>query len=77
MKHKNITKRREIVTNKQEVVEFRKDKDSLYPVFEFMEHDLMEPSIPAFYSATKSLHHPADHGGIFILDAFFRSKLIF
>ena len=56
LKHKNIIKLREIVTDKQEAVDFRKDKGSFYlvrsrgkekkdhaffQVFDFMEHDLM------------------------------------
>jgi len=41
LKHKNIIKLREIVTDKQEAVDFRKDKGSFYLVFDFMEHDLM------------------------------------
>ena len=41
LKHKNIVKLREIVTDKQEAVDFRKDKGSFYLVFDFMEHDLM------------------------------------
>ncbi len=31
----------EIVTDKQEAVDFRKEKGSFYLVFEFMDHDLM------------------------------------
>jgi hypothetical protein len=31
----------EIVTDKSEAVDFRKDKGSFYLVFDFMEHDLM------------------------------------
>ena len=41
IKHKNIIKLKEIVTDKQEAVDFRKDKGSFYLVFDFMEHDLM------------------------------------
>ena len=41
LKHKNIIKLREIVTDKSEAVDFRKDKGSFYLVFDFMEHDLM------------------------------------
>jgi len=41
LKHKNIIKLKEIVTDKQEAVDFRKDKGSFYLVFEFMDHDLM------------------------------------
>ena len=32
---------KEIVTDKSEAVDFRKDKGSFYLVFDFMEHDLM------------------------------------
>jgi len=41
LKHKNIIKLKEIVTDKSEAVDFRKDKGSFYLVFDFMEHDLM------------------------------------
>merc|ERR1719509_444175 len=41
IKHKNIIKLKEIVTDKQEAVDFRKDRGSFYLVFDFMEHDLM------------------------------------
>jgi len=41
LKHKNIIKLKEIVTDKQEAVDFRKDKGAFYLVFDFMDHDLM------------------------------------
>lgn len=41
LKHKNIVNLQEIVTDKQDALEFRKDKGSFYLVFEYMEHDLM------------------------------------
>ncbi|XP_059084764.1 cyclin-dependent kinase 12-like isoform X2 [Tigriopus californicus] len=41
LRHKNIINLKEIVTDKQEAVDFRKDKGSFYLVFEFMDHDLM------------------------------------
>jgi len=41
LKHKNIINLREIVTDKQDAVDFRKEKGSFYLVFDFMDHDLM------------------------------------
>jgi len=41
LKHKNIIKLKEIVTDKSDATDFRKDKGSFYLVFDFMEHDLM------------------------------------
>ncbi|XP_062561171.1 cyclin-dependent kinase 12 isoform X2 [Armigeres subalbatus] len=41
LNHKNIVNLREIVTDKQDALEFRKDKGSFYLVFEYMDHDLM------------------------------------
>lgn len=41
LNHKNIVNLREIVTDKQDVLDFRKDKGSFYLVFEYMDHDLM------------------------------------
>ncbi|XP_071653021.1 uncharacterized protein Cdk12 isoform X3 [Temnothorax longispinosus] len=43
LNHKNIVNLREIVTDKQDAQDFRKDKDkgSFYLVFEYMDHDLM------------------------------------
>ncbi|GAB6033576.1 Cyclin-dependent kinase 12 [Chamberlinius hualienensis] len=39
--HPNIVNLKEIVTDKQDAVEFRKDKGAFYLVFEYMDHDLM------------------------------------
>ena len=41
LRHKNIISLKEIVTDKQDAVDFRKEKGSFYLVFEFMDHDLM------------------------------------
>ncbi|XP_058124232.1 cyclin-dependent kinase 12-like [Anopheles coustani] len=41
LSHKNIVNLREIVTDKQDPLEFRKDKGSFYLAFEYMDHDLM------------------------------------
>lgn len=41
LRHKNIVSLKEIVTDKQDAVDFRKEKGSFYLVFEFMDHDLM------------------------------------
>ncbi|XP_013145585.1 PREDICTED: LOW QUALITY PROTEIN: cyclin-dependent kinase 12 [Papilio polytes] len=41
LNHKNIVNLREIVTDKQDAMDFRKDKGSFYLVFEYMDHDLM------------------------------------
>ncbi|XP_055692732.1 cyclin-dependent kinase 12 [Lutzomyia longipalpis] len=41
LNHKNIVNLREVVTDKQDALEFRKDKGSFYLVFEYMDHDLM------------------------------------
>ncbi|XP_039297011.1 cyclin-dependent kinase 12 isoform X1 [Nilaparvata lugens] len=41
LNHKNIVNMREIVTDKQDALDFRKDKGSFYLVFEYMDHDLM------------------------------------
>ncbi|KRT85883.1 protein kinase [Oryctes borbonicus] len=41
LNHKNIVNLREVVTDKQDAVDFRKDKGSFYLVFEYMDHDLM------------------------------------
>ncbi|XP_014254180.1 cyclin-dependent kinase 12 isoform X2 [Cimex lectularius] len=40
LNHKNIVNLREIVTDKQDALDFRKDKGSFYLVFEYMDHDL-------------------------------------
>ncbi|XP_065206551.1 cyclin-dependent kinase 12-like isoform X2 [Planococcus citri] len=41
LKHKNIINLREIVTDKKDVLDFKKDRGSFYLVFEYMDHDLM------------------------------------
>lgn len=41
LNHPNIVNLHEIVTDKQDALEFRKDKGSFYLVFEYMDHDLM------------------------------------
>ncbi|ENN81623.1 hypothetical protein YQE_01986, partial [Dendroctonus ponderosae] len=41
LNHKNIVNLREIVTDKQDAIDFRKEKGSFYLVFEYMDHDLM------------------------------------
>ncbi|XP_066253229.1 cyclin-dependent kinase 12 isoform X1 [Euwallacea similis] len=41
LNHKNIVNLREIVTDKQDALDFRKEKGSFYLVFEYMDHDLM------------------------------------
>ncbi|KAL0268020.1 UNVERIFIED_CONTAM: hypothetical protein PYX00_010110 [Menopon gallinae] len=41
LNHKNIVNLREIVTDKQDALDFRNDKGSFYLVFEYMDHDLM------------------------------------
>ncbi|XP_041978797.1 cyclin-dependent kinase 12 isoform X2 [Aricia agestis] len=41
LNHRNIVNLREIVTDKQDALDFRKDKGSFYLVFEYMDHDLM------------------------------------
>ncbi|XP_043227603.1 cyclin-dependent kinase 12-like isoform X1 [Amphibalanus amphitrite] len=41
LNHRNIVNIKEIVTDKQTAVDFRKDKGSFYLVFEYMDHDLM------------------------------------
>ncbi|XP_066998284.2 cyclin-dependent kinase 12 isoform X2 [Anabrus simplex] len=41
LNHKNIVNLREIVTDKEDALDFRKDKGSFYLVFEYMDHDLM------------------------------------
>ncbi|CAH0772626.1 unnamed protein product [Bemisia tabaci] len=41
LNHKNIIKLQEIVTDKQDALDFRKDKGSFYLVFEYLDHDLM------------------------------------
>ncbi|CAO1426405.1 unnamed protein product [Diamesa serratosioi] len=41
LNQKNIVNLREVVTDKQDAMDFRKDKGSFYLVFEYMDHDLM------------------------------------
>jgi len=41
LNHVNIVNLKEIVTDKQDAVEFKKDKGAFYLVFEYMDHDLM------------------------------------
>lgn len=41
LNHRNIVNLKEIVTDKQDALDFRKDKGSFYLVFEYMDHDLM------------------------------------
>lgn len=41
MNHPNIVNLKEIVTDKQNVLDFQKDKGAFYLVFEYMDHDLM------------------------------------
>nr|KAG5707650.1 hypothetical protein BaRGS_031032 [Batillaria attramentaria] len=41
LQHPNIVNLREIVTDKQDALDFRKDKGAFYLVFEYMDHDLM------------------------------------
>ncbi|XP_074598158.1 cyclin-dependent kinase 12 isoform X2 [Brevipalpus obovatus] len=41
LNHENIVNLIEIVTDKKDVLDFRKDKGAFYLVFEYMDHDLM------------------------------------
>ncbi|KAK5644352.1 hypothetical protein RI129_005652 [Pyrocoelia pectoralis] len=41
LNHKNIVNLKEIVTDKQDALDFRVDRGSVYLVFEYMDHDLM------------------------------------
>jgi len=41
LNHRNIVNLKEIVTDKQHALDFKKDKGSFYLVFEYMDHDLM------------------------------------
>ncbi|XP_064648634.1 cyclin-dependent kinase 12-like isoform X2 [Lineus longissimus] len=41
LNHPNIVNLREIVTDKKQALDFRKDKGAFYLVFEYMDHDLM------------------------------------
>ncbi|XP_061873049.1 cyclin-dependent kinase 12-like isoform X1 [Colius striatus] len=39
--HRSVVNMKEIVTDKQDAVDFKKDKGAFYLVFEYMDHDLM------------------------------------
>ncbi|KAK3109135.1 hypothetical protein FSP39_023685 [Pinctada imbricata] len=41
LNHPNIVNLKEIVTDKQDALDFKKDKGAFYLVFEYMDHDLM------------------------------------
>lgn len=41
LNHPSIVKLKEIVTDKQDALDFKKDKGAFYLVFEYMDHDLM------------------------------------
>lgn len=41
MNHENIVNLKEIVTDKEDAIDFKRDKGSFYLVFEYMDHDLM------------------------------------
>ncbi|XP_014664164.1 PREDICTED: cyclin-dependent kinase 13-like isoform X2 [Priapulus caudatus] len=41
LNHQNIVNMKEIVTDKQDATDFKKDKGAFYLVFEYMDHDLM------------------------------------
>lgn len=41
LNHENVVNLKEIVTDKTDVLDFRKDKGAFYLVFEYMDHDLM------------------------------------
>ncbi|XP_005088929.1 cyclin-dependent kinase 13 [Aplysia californica] len=41
LQHPNIVNLKEIVTDKQDALDFKKDRGSFYLVFEYMDHDLM------------------------------------
>ncbi|KAK6165691.1 hypothetical protein SNE40_022572 [Patella caerulea] len=41
LNHPNIVNLKEIVTDKQDAMDFKKDKGAFYLVFEYMDHDLM------------------------------------
>lgn len=41
LNHPNIVNLKEIVTDKQQALDFKKDKGAFYLVFEYMDHDLM------------------------------------
>ena len=39
--HRSVVNMKEIVTDKQDALDFKKDKGAFYLVFEYMDHDLM------------------------------------
>nr|XP_057905823.1 cyclin-dependent kinase 12 [Doryrhamphus excisus] len=41
LKHSSVVNMKEIVTDKQDALDFKKDKGAFYLVFEYMDHDLM------------------------------------
>lgn len=41
LNHENIVNLREIITDKQDALDFKRDKGAFYLVFEYMDHDLM------------------------------------
>ncbi|KAM9393246.1 uncharacterized protein cdk12 isoform 1-T1 [Pholidichthys leucotaenia] len=41
LKHPSVVNMKEIVTDKQDALDFKKDKGAFYLVFEYMDHDLM------------------------------------
>ncbi|XP_061568574.1 cyclin-dependent kinase 12 isoform X2 [Cololabis saira] len=41
LKHRSVVNMKEIVTDKQDALDFKKDKGAFYLVFEYMDHDLM------------------------------------
>ncbi|KAM9779698.1 uncharacterized protein cdk12 [Neosynchiropus ocellatus] len=41
LKHQSVVNMKEIVTDKQDALDFKKDKGAFYLVFEYMDHDLM------------------------------------
>ncbi|XP_044015147.1 cyclin-dependent kinase 12 isoform X2 [Aphidius gifuensis] len=56
LEHKNVVTLREIVTDKQDAKDFRKDKGSFYLVFEYMDHDLMGLLESGMVTFTESHH---------------------
>uniref|UniRef100_A0A8C2WW47 Cyclin-dependent kinase 12 n=1 Tax=Cyclopterus lumpus TaxID=8103 RepID=A0A8C2WW47_CYCLU len=41
LKHRSVVNMKEIVTDKQDALDFKKDRGAFYLVFEYMDHDLM------------------------------------
>lgn len=41
LNHRSVVNMKEIVTDKQDALDFKKDKGAFYLVFEYMDHDLM------------------------------------